>query len=117
MLPLPLQIKNKVSDQKDRLMLTQSNMVLSNFGVDEQGKTVLMEFGEIGLLPETFVAYAVSSHHSLAPISRSLGLSNGSNASMARVCGYFGMISDPKLSLNEDGYPNNGNQREPGPRG
>ena len=41
----------------DRLMFTQSDMDPSNFGVDQHGKTVLIHFGEIGLLPETFVAH------------------------------------------------------------
>ena len=41
----------------DRLMFTQSDMDPSNFGVDQHGKTVLIHFGEIVLLPETFVAH------------------------------------------------------------
>jgi predicted unusual protein kinase regulating ubiquinone biosynthesis (AarF/ABC1/UbiB family) len=44
------------------MMFTQSDMHLSNFGVDEQGKMVLMDSAEIGPLPETLVAYTMSAH-------------------------------------------------------
>ena len=94
-------MKKQVSPVKisnDRLMFTQSDMDLSNFGIDEQDKTVLMDFGEIGLLPETFVAHTMSTHDgSLAPITSSLHLSNESNASMARIRWILGMVSDPRL--------------------
>jgi predicted unusual protein kinase regulating ubiquinone biosynthesis (AarF/ABC1/UbiB family) len=88
----PVKISN------DRLMFTQSDMNLSNFGVNEQGKTVVMDFGKIGVLPETFVAHMMSTNDdSLAPIVSSLGLSNDSNASMARIRWYLGMVVNPKL--------------------
>ncbi|KAF8349570.1 hypothetical protein F5887DRAFT_1070874 [Amanita rubescens] len=108
MLPLPPQIKNKVSPvtiRKDRLMFTQSDMDLSNFGVDDQDQTVLLDFGEIGLLPKTLVAHTLYTQDgSLAPIVSSLGLSDKSNASMAKIRGYLGM--------NEDGHPNNGGSKK-----
>jgi len=86
----------KISD--DRLMFTQSDMDTSNFGVDETNKMVLMDFGEIQLLPETLVAHTMSTPDgSLAPISRSLDLSNDSNASMAKIRSYLWLVSDPKL--------------------
>ena len=34
-------------------MFTQSDMDDSNFGLDENGRTVLMDFSEIGVLPDT----------------------------------------------------------------
>ena len=49
----------------------------SNFGVDEHGNTVLVDFGDIAMLPESFAAYALSSCDNL--IARSLGLSRNSN--------------------------------------
>ncbi|KAH9169783.1 hypothetical protein EDB89DRAFT_1982495 [Lactarius sanguifluus] len=49
-----------VSVSGERLMFTQSDMDDSNFGVDENGRTVLMDFSEVGLLPETFVAHTVT---------------------------------------------------------
>ena len=78
-------------------MFTQSDMDLSNFGVDENGKTVLMDFGDVGLLPETFGAHTMASNGALAPIATSLGLSSDSNASMAAIAWLLGMTSDPKL--------------------
>ncbi|KIM51729.1 hypothetical protein SCLCIDRAFT_18312 [Scleroderma citrinum Foug A] len=82
----------------ERLMFTQSDMDDSNFGVDEHERTVLMDFSEIGLLPETFVAYTLSSDNNLGPIAASLGLSGNSNlVSMAAIAHCLGMVSDPKL--------------------
>ena len=82
----------------DRLMFTQSDMHPSNFGVDEHGKTVLMDFAEIGLLPETFVADTMSSEKGLAPIAIALNLSGSSNASMAAITSLLWMVASPKLS-------------------
>jgi len=95
----PVKISN------DRLMFTQSNMDLSNFGVDEQDKTVLMDFRDIGRLPETFVEYTMSTCDSLAPISSPLGLLNDSGATLARIRWYLGMVADDTLGLNEYGNP------------
>ena len=87
-----------VSVSGERLMFTQSDMDDSNFGVDENGRTVLMDFGEVGLLPETFVAHPLSSNQKLHPIAASLGLSGNSNlVSMAAIAHCLGMVSNPKL--------------------
>ena len=87
-----------VSVSGERLMFTQSDMDDSNFGVDENGRTVLMDFNEVGLLPETFVAHTLSSEKKLRPIAASLGLSGNSNlASMAAIARCLGMVSNPKL--------------------
>ena len=40
-------------------MFTQSDMHPSNFGVDENGQTVLMDFREIGVVTKSFVAYTL----------------------------------------------------------
>ena len=99
---LPLQMKNRLSPVKissDRLMFTQSNIDLSNFGVDEQDKTVLMNFRDIGVLPETFVAYTMPTHGSLAPMASSLGLLNDSDATLARIRWYLGMVADDTLGM------------------
>jgi len=81
----------------DRLMFTQSDMHPSIFGVDQHGKTVLMDFGEIGLLPETFVAYTMFSEKRLAPIAVALSLSDSSNAPMAALSSHLWMVATPKL--------------------
>jgi hypothetical protein len=57
-----------------------------------------MDFREIGLLPEIFVAFTLSSDDELGPIAASLGLSGNSNlASVAAIAQCLGMVSDPKL--------------------
>ncbi len=81
----------------DRLMFTQSDMHPSNFGVDQHGKTVLMDFATIGLLPETFVAHTMCSEKRLAPIAIALGLSGSSNASMAALSSLLWMVASPNL--------------------
>ena len=70
----------------------------SNFGVDEHGKTVLMDFSEIGLLHETFVASTLSSDDKFGPTATSLGLSGNSNlASMSAIRQCLWMASDPRF--------------------
>lgn len=82
----------------ERLMFMQPDMDPSNFGVDEHGNTVLMDFGEIAMLPESFVAYTLSSNDNLTVITRSLGLLRSSNvASMAIISSCLWMVSDRKL--------------------
>jgi hypothetical protein len=69
----------------------------SNFGVDQHGRTVLMDFVEMGLLPETFVAHTMFSEKRLAPIAIALSLSDSSNASMAVLSLHLWMVANPKL--------------------
>ncbi|KAH8986802.1 hypothetical protein EDB86DRAFT_2224657 [Lactarius hatsudake] len=83
-----------VSVSGERLMFTQSDMDDSNFGVDENGRTVLMDFSEVGLLPETHTL----SSGKLRPIAASLGLSSNSNlVSMAAITQCLGMVSNPRF--------------------
>jgi hypothetical protein len=87
-----------VSISGERLMFTQSDMDDSNFGVDEHGRTVLMDFSEIGMLPESFVAYTLSLDKKFDPIAASLGLSGNSNlASMAAISSCLWITANPKL--------------------
>jgi hypothetical protein len=81
----------------DGLMFSQSDMHPSNFGVDQHGKTVLLDFVEIGLLPETFVAHTMSSEKRLTPTAIALSLSGSSNASMAAISSILWMVASPKL--------------------
>ncbi|KAI4518515.1 hypothetical protein K525DRAFT_208333 [Schizophyllum commune Loenen D] len=41
------------------LVLTQSDMDLSNFGVDTAGRPVIFDFGQIGWLPESLANYSL----------------------------------------------------------
>lgn len=86
-------------------MFTQSDMDDSNFGVDEHGRTVLMNFREVGVLPETFVVFTLGKAH---PVVESLGLSSNSNGySMAVICAslctsantHFGTSAYPSRTL------------------
>ena len=98
---------------------------LSNFGVDDLGNTVMMDFAEIAPLPLSFAAYTITSNPSLAALAESMGLSNNPNlASMAAISGVLWMVGDAKLGeltcnqlsdmefrityvvgLNNDGFP------------
>lgn len=85
-----------VSVSGERLMFSQSDMDNSNFGVDEHGRTVLMDFGEVGVLPETFIASTLCSKKH-ASIAASLGLLNNSNLkTMAVIRHLLWMLSDPR---------------------
>jgi len=83
----------------ERLMFAQSDMDVSNFGIDKNERTVLMDFSEVGLLPETFVAHTLSSDETIYPIVDALGLSGNSKvASMAAIAQCLRTASNPKLS-------------------
>ena len=78
-------------------MFAQSDMHDSNFGVDDHGRTVLMNFNEIGMLPETFVAYTLYCSNK-KPIAAALGLSGDSNlTSMATISYTLWMVTDKTL--------------------
>ncbi|KAI6015931.1 hypothetical protein BKA83DRAFT_2061830 [Pisolithus microcarpus] len=92
-----------------RLVFAQPDMHDSNFSVDREGKTVLLDFGEIALLPESFVRFTLSSKEKLVPIIKSLGLSGESNmALMGKIAYSLAMTSDPKLGLDAYGFPATG---------
>jgi hypothetical protein len=88
-----------VSISGERLIFTQSDMDTSNFGVDEDGNTVLLDFGQIGLLPESFVMYIMCSGTSFtASVAKSLGWSGSFNlTSMAVSSGCLWKTSDTTL--------------------
>ncbi len=55
-----------------------------------------MDFGEIGFLPETFVAYTISKKRH-APIAIALNLSDSSGGTMARVSAALVMAANTTL--------------------
>ncbi|KAI6003133.1 hypothetical protein EDD15DRAFT_1468657 [Pisolithus albus] len=84
-----------VSVNGERLMFTQADMDDSNFGVDENGRTVLMNFLEVGLLPESFVAFTMP-----PDIAASLGLSRNSKlTSMDAIADCLLMVADPTFGM------------------
>ena len=82
------------------LIFTQSDMDASNFGVDDSGNTVLLDFGEIGLLPVSFAIFTMSSDTTFtAAVAKFLGWSGSSNiASMTLISHCLWQVSDPRFS-------------------
>jgi hypothetical protein len=50
-----------ISISGERLVLTQSDVHPSNFGIDATGRVVIFDFGEIGWLPESLANYTLLS--------------------------------------------------------
>lgn len=48
-----------ISISGERLTLTQSDMDPSNFGIDDTGRVVIFDFGQIGWLPESLANYTL----------------------------------------------------------
>lgn len=48
-----------ISIADESLVLTQSDMDNSNFGVDSAGRPVILDFGEIGWLPESLALFTL----------------------------------------------------------
>lgn len=68
-----------------------------NFGFDEQGKAVLLHFGKIAFLPESFARFTLALEGFTA-IVKFLGLSGKSNmAVMAEIAYFLNMVANPKL--------------------
>ena len=82
-------------------IFTQSDMDVSNFGVDKQGRTVVFDLAQIMRLPKSFACYTMASKDSfIADVAKFLNfnLSDNSNLdSMAQVSGCLWMMADPKL--------------------
>jgi hypothetical protein len=73
----------------DSLIFTQSDMHVSNFGVDQSDNTVLLDFGQIGRLPLSFAKYTMNINSDDIFIARVANLlrwpDNSNKDSMARV--------------------------------
>ncbi|KAL1725619.1 hypothetical protein EV714DRAFT_287779 [Schizophyllum commune] len=95
----PVQIQGR------RLLFSQNDMDDSNFGVDEHGNLVLLDFAEIGWTPEALVAQTMFSKPRLAPVAAALGLSNEYCTSMSHISSVLKMVGRPKLGLDENGNP------------
>ncbi|KAF8346230.1 hypothetical protein F5887DRAFT_1073874 [Amanita rubescens] len=96
-----------VSFDNEPVILTQSDMDASNFGVDEAGKTVLFGFGQIGWLPLSLAKFTMSSTvRFTADVAKFLRWSCSSNeVSMREISICLWMASEPSLGLDENGYP------------
>lgn len=89
-----------VSISSERLIFTQSDMDASNFAVDEDGNTVLLDFGEIGVLPSSFVMFILSSQASFTvAVAGSLGWPGSANRALDGcnlVCLVDGLRFEPR---------------------
>jgi hypothetical protein len=75
-------------------------MAESNFLFDTNGKMCIVDFEDVGLLPESFANYTVLSgrSHFAKEVARYLGWTPSSNLeSMAMAGGILNMLSDPTL--------------------
>ncbi|KZT04173.1 uncharacterized protein LAESUDRAFT_703740 [Laetiporus sulphureus 93-53] len=96
-----------VSLCNERLVFTQSDMDESNFGVDVEGRTCLFDFGAVGLLPESFASYTMSSSVQFtAAVAQHLGWPSSPNLrTMGRISTFLWMYFDPTLGLDDNGNP------------
>ncbi|GJJ14320.1 hypothetical protein Clacol_008584 [Clathrus columnatus] len=96
-----------VSFLNERLVLTQSDMDESHFGVDDKERPCLLDFRSIGWLPESFASHTMSSIIPfIAAVAQHLDWPPSPNLlTMSRIRGFLGMYADRTLGLNEHGYP------------
>ena len=81
-------------------MGVQGIMDSSHFGVDEKGNTVIMSFGSISFLPESFACYTLHCTEKFATLPRTLAWSGASNmTSMVAIAHALGMTADPRLGV------------------
>jgi len=112
---IPQQISTiaNVSIAHEPLVLTQSDMDASNFGVDAAGRPVVLDFGEIGWLPESLDLYTLFrtkafarkvAPHLFGPdeATRLRELPNLAPIAGARMI--LGMAAEPSLNLDNNGY-------------
>lgn len=76
-------------------------MDISNFGVDDKGKTCLFDFGEVGLLPESFASYTMALRNPFTvAVARYLNWPSCSNLdSMSRISGRLWISADATLGM------------------
>lgn len=89
-----------VSFDAEPVILTQSDVNASNFGVDKAGKTVLFNFSSIGWLPLSFAKYAMpSTNQFTADVVKFWRWSGPSSngASMAAISSCLWMTSELSL--------------------
>jgi hypothetical protein len=101
LLPDCVEKPKQITITGERMIFTQSDMDSSNFGIDKQGRTVLLDFAHIMLLPESFACYTMASKAKfIADVAKSskFNWSKTSNlTSMGRVCGCLWMAADTTL--------------------
>ena|SRR5258708_30525259 len=83
----------------EQLVLTQSDMHMSNFGVNDKGMMCLFDFGEVGLLPESFTSYTMSltAPFTVDVAQHLVWLSCSNLDSMSKICRYLAILADLTL--------------------
>ncbi|KAJ6534885.1 hypothetical protein B0H19DRAFT_1184392 [Mycena capillaripes] len=106
-----------VSIAHEPLVLTQSDMDASNFGVDATGRPVVLDFGEIGWLPESLDFYTLFrttafarkvAAHLFSPDEATRLCAQPNLASIAGVRTLLGQAAGPSLNLDNNGYERTG---------
>ena len=91
----------------ERLVLTQSDMDRSNFGVNTEGRPVILDAGEIGWLPESLELFTLFrttwfgnsiTENLYAPEDAAILREQPKLHSMAQVRGLLRMAAQPSLS-------------------
>lgn len=103
----------KIRIADDPLVLPQSDMDSSNFAVDPMGRTVILDFGEIGWLPASLANFTlletsgfardVSVHVFGDRLKSVVASSNLDSLYAVKVC--LGTASRSNLGLDKDGNP------------
>ncbi|KAG8829077.1 hypothetical protein FRC17_007154 [Serendipita sp. 399] len=98
---------DSVDMSQDALVFTQSDMHESNFGVDDNGKAVLFDFGDVGILPESFARYTMASTAPFtAAVAKHLGWPSPPDLNtLSKLRGTLWMVGKPELGLDENGMP------------
>jgi len=83
-------------------MFIQGDMDNGHFGVDDQGRTVLMGFGSISFLPESFGTYVLQCTDCYASLSDTLGWAGASNMdAMVEIAANLGKTGNPTLGASD----------------
>ncbi|KAF9064541.1 hypothetical protein BDP27DRAFT_1333403 [Rhodocollybia butyracea] len=98
-----------ISISGERLVLTQSDMHPSNFGIDVTGRVVIFDFGEIGWLPESLANYTLlSTGEFISKVAAHVfgdHLDSSNLVSLGAVKAILGLAARATLGLDKDGNP------------
>ncbi|KIM41134.1 hypothetical protein M413DRAFT_445852 [Hebeloma cylindrosporum] len=96
----------KMDFLEDALIFTQSDMHITNFALDKDNKICMFDFEDVGVLPECFARFTLTSSRDpfLARVAECLGWTKDSNSkSLGGAGSILIMISDSSLGLDMHG--------------
>ena len=96
-----------VNFSEESEVFTQSDMHEGNFLVDDAGKICLVDFNDIGRLPESFASYTVdvTENSFVKGVARYLGWPESPNLrSLKSAAGVLWVCGDPTLSTSISAY-------------